>query len=105
MSAKNIAAPFPPLVEASPLARVSAVSFVRWLFNDFAREDAAERALAVEERIALGSKKLGRRTLPRTEVSHRYPGDTIGPVVKCRAPIRTRPAPVRRSARSQEREA
>jgi Flagellar biosynthesis protein, FliO len=107
MSAKSIAAPFPPLVEASPLA-VRLRRVLRLLAQRiFPAKSSAERALAVEDRIALGPKKAlivvrchGQRFLIATS------GDMIGPVVEVAAP-QSIPKSARRSRSTpnQKREA
>lgn len=95
MSAKAIGAQLPNFAEVSPLVR-NLRRAARWLAGRFIRPaTCAERALAVEERVAIGPKKSlmvvrchGQRFLVGTA------GDAIGPVIEI-----AEPKPVRRTRR------
>jgi hypothetical protein len=95
MSVKSLTAPWPNPVEASPLARFVG-SAVRGLFGRLKpAARCAERALAVEERVALGPKKAlvvvrchGQRFLVATTA------DGVGPILEIAGP-----KPARRTRR------
>lgn len=100
MPAKIIAAELAQLSERSPLLE-NLRRFLRALAGLFARSaSAADRALVVEDRVAIGPKKMlvvvcchGQRFLIATA------GDTIGPLVEI-----TPPRPVRNSVRRARKE-
>ena len=98
VSAKALAAPWTNPVEASPLARFLRNAFLslRGRLKPAAR--CAERALAVEERVALGPKKAlvvvrchGQRFLVATTA------DGVGPILEIAGP-----KPARRTRRERE---
>jgi len=100
MSAKALGAPWPNPIEASPLARFLRNVFLslRGRFKPAAR--CAERALAVEERVALGPKKAlvlvrchGQRFLVATTA------DGVGQILEIAGPM-----PARRARRERESE-
>jgi hypothetical protein len=87
MSVKSLSAPWPNPVEASPLARLirSAVLGLFGRLKPAAR--CADRALVVEERVALGPKKAlvvvcchGQRFLVATTA------DGVGPIFEIAGP-------------------
>lgn len=94
MSAKTLSAQLPNFGEVSPLIR-NLRRAGRWLAGRFAQSPAsAQRALVVEERVAIGPKKAlmvvrchGQRFLVGTA------GDAIGPVIEIAGP---KPARARR---------
>lgn len=98
MSTKIIAARFPVVAETPPLVRLLRDA-VRWLIRRTSPAAArAERALAVEERVAIGPKKSlvvvrchGQRFLIATA------GDTVGPLIEIAPPKASR-----RSRRERE---
>ena len=100
MSVKGLAAPWPNPIEASPLVRFVRDAFLslRGRLKPAAR--CAERALAVEERVALGPKKAlvlvrcdGQRFLVATTA------DGVGPILEIAGP-----KPARRARRERESE-
>jgi hypothetical protein len=98
VSVKSIAAPWPGVVEASPLARAVRDAARRLFRRFFASERCAERGLAVEERVGLGPRKAlvvvrchGQRFLVATS------GDAVGPILEIAAP-----KPVRRARKGSD---
>ena len=99
MSTKIVAAQMPRLVETPPLVR-HVQNGVRWLLRRISPAAAgAERALAVEERVAIGPKKSlvlvrchGRRFLVASA------GDTVGPFVEIAPPKAARRSRTEREA-------
>ncbi len=100
MSTGIVAAAPPEFTHASPLARYFR-SAARWLLVRFTRTaHSAERALVLEDRVAIGPRKSlvvvrchGQRFLVATA------GDTIGPVIE----IAPRKSPAQSSSRSERR--
>jgi flagellar biogenesis protein FliO len=98
MSTKLMAARLPKFAEAPPLAKYIG-NTVRWLLRRVSPAvSSAERALAVEDRVAIGPKKAlivvrchGQRFLVATA------GDTVGPFLEI--------APPKLARRRREREA
>ncbi len=98
MSAKTMAAQLPNFAGDSPLAQHLRKAVLGLLKIFASSTDAAERALAVEERVTIGPKKSllvvrchGQRFLVATA------GDTIGPLVEISSP-----RAVRRSRKERE---
>ncbi len=98
MAVKGFATPRPNPIEASPVARFLRGAFLslRGRLKPAAR--CAERALAVEERVALGPKKAlvvvrchGQRFLVATTA------DGVGPILEIAGP-----KPARRARRERE---
>ena len=102
MPAKTMVAELPNFAGGPPLAKHlrNAVRWLRKIFSPAA--GSAERALAVEERVAIGPKKSlvvvrchGRRFLVATA------GDTVGPMIEISPPESPSRA-VRRSRKERE---